>query len=139
MDGSLWNSQCSGGDVSRSGQQWAAVAHAMYPGYAGAYPRMQVWPGDQDTTLAHRNVGEEIKQWTTSTAWVRPRRSGQSTTGGTRLQIWDCHGGTNQRWTHTAAGGLAVYSGGHRGDHLDLRRTEQRALDARLRSCPPAA
>jgi poly(hydroxyalkanoate) depolymerase family esterase len=184
-DGSLWNSQCSGGNVSKSGQEWANVAHAMYPGYSGAYPRMQLWHGDQDTTLAYRNFGEEIKQWTTlhglgqtpaftdrpQSSWTRTRYGdtgttatvegisiagtghtlpqsgmlayaisflgldsggggsdsgalravgagkcldvpGQTTAGGTRLQIWDCHGGTNQRWTHTAAGELTVYSGG---------------------------
>jgi hypothetical protein len=43
----------------------------------------------------------------------------QSTTSGTRLQIWDCHGGSNQQWTHTSAGELTVYSGG-----------SQRCLDA---------
>ena len=32
-----------------------------------------------------------------------------STTPGTQVHIWDCHGGTNQRWTRTAAGELRVY------------------------------
>ncbi|MGP4026267.1 endo-1,4-beta-xylanase [Actinomadura sp. 3N407] len=32
-----------------------------------------------------------------------------STTDGTQLQLWDCHDGTNQQWTHTAAGELRVY------------------------------
>ncbi|MGW3966700.1 extracellular catalytic domain type 1 short-chain-length polyhydroxyalkanoate depolymerase [Amycolatopsis sp. NPDC005003] len=63
-DGSLWNSQCAGGNVVKTAQQWADQAHAMYPGYTGAYPRMQLWHGDQDTTLAYRNFGEELKQWT---------------------------------------------------------------------------
>ncbi|MBZ3908103.1 endo-1,4-beta-xylanase [Streptomyces griseiscabiei] len=34
---------------------------------------------------------------------------GTSTTDGTQLQLWDCHNGTNQQWTHTAAGELRVY------------------------------
>ncbi|WP_259401167.1 RICIN domain-containing protein, partial [Microbispora sp. H13382] len=37
---------------------------AMYPGYTGRYPRMQLWHGTTDTTLAYPNFGEEIKQWT---------------------------------------------------------------------------
>ncbi|SDD69627.1 ThuA domain-containing protein [Glycomyces harbinensis] len=37
---------------------------------------------------------------------------GQSTADGTRLQIWDCHGGSNQTWTHAADGELTVYAGG---------------------------
>jgi poly(hydroxyalkanoate) depolymerase family esterase len=186
-DGSLWNSQCSGGNVSKSAQEWGNVAHAMYSGYSGAYPRMQLWHGSTDTTLAYPNFGEEIKQWTNlhglsqtpaftdhpQSSWTRTRYGdtstratvegisiagtghtlpqsgmlayaisflgldsggggggggggalkavgagkcldvpGSSTTGGTRLQIWDCHGGTNQQWTATAAGELTVYSGG---------------------------
>ncbi|GAB4000585.1 RICIN domain-containing protein [Glycomyces albus] len=35
-----------------------------------------------------------------------------STENGTQVNIWDCNGGANQRWTHTAAGELTVYSGG---------------------------
>src|SRR4051794_1223276 len=63
-DGSLWNSQCSGGNISKTAQQWGDQARAMYPGYTGAYPRMQLWHGTTDTTLAYPNFGEEIKQWT---------------------------------------------------------------------------
>ncbi|WP_117208003.1 RICIN domain-containing protein [Allorhizocola rhizosphaerae] len=32
-----------------------------------------------------------------------------STTNGTRVQLWDCHSGTNQRWTYTAGKQLMVY------------------------------
>lgn len=35
--------------------------------------------------------------------------SGVSTTPGAQVHLWDCHGGTNQRWTRTAAGELRVY------------------------------
>jgi acetylxylan esterase len=62
--GSLWNSQCSGGTSIRSAQQWGDLARSMNPGYTGGYPRMQVWHGTTDTTLAFPNLGEEIKQWT---------------------------------------------------------------------------
>ncbi len=37
--------------------------------------------------------------------------NGASTTSGTQLQVWDCHGGTNQVWTRTASDQLTVYSG----------------------------
>ncbi|MEU4744505.1 PHB depolymerase family esterase, partial [Actinosynnema sp. NPDC023658] len=63
-DGSLWNSQCSGGNVSRSAQDWGNLVRSWYPGYTGTYPRMQFWHGTTDTTLAYPNFGEEIKQWT---------------------------------------------------------------------------
>ncbi|WP_307848845.1 extracellular catalytic domain type 1 short-chain-length polyhydroxyalkanoate depolymerase [Microbispora oryzae] len=63
-DGSLWNGQCSGGQLIKTAQQWGDQARAMYPGYTGAYPRIQLWHGTTDTTLAYPNFGEEIKQWT---------------------------------------------------------------------------
>ncbi|WP_204061797.1 extracellular catalytic domain type 1 short-chain-length polyhydroxyalkanoate depolymerase, partial [Microbispora corallina] len=62
-DGSLWNSQCSSGQLIKTGQQWGDQARAMYPGYTGPYPRIQLWHGTTDTTLAYPNYGEEIKQW----------------------------------------------------------------------------
>jgi len=62
--GSTWNSQCSGGQIIKTAQQWGDAARAMYPGYTGRYPRMQLWHGSTDTTLAYPNFGEEIKQWT---------------------------------------------------------------------------
>jgi hypothetical protein len=34
---------------------------------------------------------------------------GASTTNGTQVQLWDCHGGANQRWTRTAGRELRVY------------------------------
>lgn len=34
---------------------------------------------------------------------------GASTTNGTAVDVWGCNGGTNQAWTHTAAGELRVY------------------------------
>ncbi|HET9655319.1 MAG TPA: RICIN domain-containing protein [Kineosporiaceae bacterium] len=61
---SLWNSTCSGGKDVRTAQQWAAAARTVYPGYTGAFPRMQLWHGTTDPTLAYPNLGEEIKQWT---------------------------------------------------------------------------
>jgi poly(3-hydroxybutyrate) depolymerase len=63
-NGSLWNSTCSGGQSIKTAQQWGDIARAMYPGYTGRYPRMQLWHGTTDTTLAYPNFGEEIKQWT---------------------------------------------------------------------------
>jgi poly(hydroxyalkanoate) depolymerase family esterase len=63
-DGSMWNSTCSGGNLIKTAQQWGDQARAMFPGYTGGYPRMQLWHGTNDTTLAYPNFGEEIKQWT---------------------------------------------------------------------------
>ncbi len=34
---------------------------------------------------------------------------GATTANGTQVQLWDCHGDANQRWTHTAGRQLTVY------------------------------
>ncbi|WP_306747922.1 RICIN domain-containing protein [Saccharothrix yanglingensis] len=38
-----------------------------------------------------------------------PDVPGSTTADGTQLQLWDCHGGPNQTWTHDSAGRLAVH------------------------------
>lgn len=43
--GDSWNSQCAEGQLVLTGAQWAANVQAAYPGYTGAYPKMQVWHG----------------------------------------------------------------------------------------------
>ncbi|KAL1730448.1 carbohydrate esterase family 1 and carbohydrate-binding module family 1 protein [Schizophyllum commune] len=58
-----WNSTCSSGQSTASAAQWAAVVHNMYPGYTGAYPRMQEYHGTADSTLNYANLAEEVKQW----------------------------------------------------------------------------
>jgi poly(hydroxyalkanoate) depolymerase family esterase len=63
-DGSMWNSACANGTISKTPQQWGDLARAAFPGYTGARPRMQLWHGTTDTTLQYPNFGEEIKQWT---------------------------------------------------------------------------
>ena len=35
--------------------------------------------------------------------------SGPSTANDARVQLWDCHGGANQQWTHTSGKQLVVY------------------------------
>ncbi|PVI08297.1 carbohydrate esterase family 1 protein [Periconia macrospinosa] len=59
-----WNNTCSAGQSTASPQKWGDVVRAMYPGYNGTRPRMQIWHGSVDATLAPRNYDETIKQWT---------------------------------------------------------------------------
>jgi len=59
-----WNSSCAQGQIRDTQQQWANVVKAMYPGYNGARPKMQIYHGTADTTLLPQNYNETIKQWT---------------------------------------------------------------------------
>ncbi|WP_433291249.1 extracellular catalytic domain type 1 short-chain-length polyhydroxyalkanoate depolymerase [Actinoplanes sp. CA-030573] len=59
-----WNSTCSSGQSIKTPQAWGDLVRGAYPGYSGRRPRMQLFHGTTDTTLAYPNFGEEIKQWT---------------------------------------------------------------------------
>jgi acetylxylan esterase len=63
-DGSLWNSACASGNVSKTPQEWGNLVRAADPGYRGPRPRMQLWHGTADTILYYPNFGEEVKEWT---------------------------------------------------------------------------
>ncbi|KAK8132389.1 hypothetical protein PG999_000562 [Apiospora kogelbergensis] len=58
-----WNSTCSQGQSHATADQWADTVHDMYPGYAGARPRMQIYHGSADAALLPPNYNETIKQW----------------------------------------------------------------------------
>jgi acetylxylan esterase len=62
-DGS-WSSACAGGTVTHTAQEWGDMARAMYPGYTGHRPRVQLFHGDADPTINYANFTESIKQWT---------------------------------------------------------------------------
>ncbi|EWM10406.1 ricin-type beta-trefoil lectin domain protein [Kutzneria sp. 744] len=84
------------GNVQVSGTNWPSGAQQVISaaGVGGS-------GGGGSTTGAVRNTGANRCLDVNN----------NSTTAGTQLQIWDCNSGTNQTWTHTAAGALTVYSG----------------------------
>ncbi|PYC63495.1 esterase [Micromonospora arborensis] len=63
-NGAEWNSECSGGRIVKTPQQWGDLVRNAYPGYTGKRPRVQIWHGTTDTTLSYVNFGEQVKQWT---------------------------------------------------------------------------
>jgi acetylxylan esterase len=103
-----WSSPCAGGMVTKTAQQWGDLVRAMYPGYSGFRPRVQLWHGTADMTINYNNQGEAIKEWTnvlglstapTSTDTPKSgysRESWQSSCGFTVLQAW-----TQQNGGHT--------------------------------------
>jgi poly(hydroxyalkanoate) depolymerase family esterase len=62
--GNQWSGNCAGGRTTKSAQQWGDQARAMYPGYDGPRPRVQLFHGMADTTINHNNMTEAIKLWT---------------------------------------------------------------------------
>ncbi|SDE33608.1 extracellular catalytic domain type 1 short-chain-length polyhydroxyalkanoate depolymerase [Glycomyces harbinensis] len=63
-NGSEWNSECSGGTINRTPQQWGDAVRSNNAGYSGPWPRMQIWHGTNDDTLRYPNFQEQIDQWT---------------------------------------------------------------------------
>jgi acetylxylan esterase len=61
---SVWNNNCSGGNVRNTPEAWATIVKNMYPSYNGTRPKMQIWHGGTDGTLRPQNYNETIKQWT---------------------------------------------------------------------------
>ena len=127
-----WNSQCSGGQITKTAQQWGDAARAMDPGYSGAYPRMQLFHGTNDTTLNYHNFGEEIKQWTnlkgvsqTPVSTTTPQSSWTRTRYGSSS-------------TQAAVEGISVAGQGHT---LPLSGMVQYSLDffGGLTSAPPTS
>jgi len=92
-DGS-WSSQCAGGQVTHTAQEWGDLARAMYPGYMGHRPRVQLVHGDADTTINYKNHTEGIKQWTDLLGLSTNPTSTDTVTLGQ-------HQATRQRWTNS--------------------------------------
>ncbi|RKN45312.1 RICIN domain-containing protein [Micromonospora endolithica] len=82
------------GNVTVTNGNWPAGAQAVM---AAAGPQSGDGNGQQNVQIVGGQSGRclEIGNY--------------STTNGTQAQLWDCHGGTNQRWTHTAGRQLMVY------------------------------
>jgi poly(hydroxyalkanoate) depolymerase family esterase len=59
-----WSNNCAGGNTTKSAQAWGDQARAMFAGYTGHRPRVQLFHGQQDTTINYKNMAESIKQWT---------------------------------------------------------------------------
>lgn len=62
---SSWNDSCAKGLVVKTGDEWANIVHAAFPGYTGPRPRMQLWHGEKDDVLNFVNFESEVLQWTT--------------------------------------------------------------------------
>lgn len=49
---------------AQTAQQWGDRVRAMFPGYTGHRPRVQLIHGDADGTITYKNQAEAIKEWT---------------------------------------------------------------------------
>lgn len=55
---------CMSPGVDRTPSAWAQGVRDAHPGYGGPWPRVAVWHGDNDPTVAKKNADELRDQWT---------------------------------------------------------------------------
>lgn len=55
---------CMNPGVDKSPAAWAQLVRDAYPAWTGPWPRVAIWHGDADTTVAPRNADELRDQWT---------------------------------------------------------------------------
>ena len=104
----------SGGDCCKPGGGANLSAGTFYEG-----AMVSGFPSDATENAVQANIvaaGYAQAGGTTQNAMIVGTQSnrcfdvaGASTTNGAQVQLWDCHGGVNQRWTYTASRELRVY------------------------------
>ena len=79
-----WSSPCANGQVLHTPQEWGDIARAMYPGYTGFRPRIQLWHGSADThhQLRQLHRGRRPVDQRAGTARDARRRRGPLSIGG---------------------------------------------------------
>ncbi|WP_433403594.1 extracellular catalytic domain type 1 short-chain-length polyhydroxyalkanoate depolymerase [Streptomyces sp. CA-146814] len=55
---------CMSPGADRTPAAWSQAVRDAHPGYAGPWPRVAIWHGDNDATVAPRNADELRDQWT---------------------------------------------------------------------------
>ncbi|HEX4452558.1 MAG TPA: PHB depolymerase family esterase [Kofleriaceae bacterium] len=55
---------CQSPGTTNTPDAWGALVRAADSGYAGPWPRVQIWAGTSDTTVVPANATELVKQWT---------------------------------------------------------------------------
>ena len=100
------NSVCANGNNSKTPQQWGDLARSAYPGYTGAYPRMQLWHGTADTVVNYRNLQMEVDQWTNLHGLSQtPTSTDTPQSGWTRRRFADSSGAVPVEATSVAGAG----------------------------------
>lgn len=109
---------CAAGTLIRTAEEWGRIARAVYSGYTGSYPRMQVWHGTADNVVNPQSFTEQTKQWTNV---LGLSSSPASTNGNTPKSPWT-------RYTY-GSGQLQTFSGNGIGHGIPDPGTEATALD----------
>lgn len=87
------SSQCTGGNMNRTPQQWGDAVRQVNPGYSGPRPRVQLWHGTADTLVPYSLLQESVEQWTNVHGLSQtPTSSDSPQSGWNRRQFADSSG-----------------------------------------------
>ncbi|MEU8262837.1 PHB depolymerase family esterase [Micromonospora sp. NPDC048999] len=79
---------CMTPGVDKTPAQWGDLVRNAYPGYAGPRPRVAIWHGTSDYTVAVANATESRDQWTNVLGGSQTPSSTASLPGGTSLEVY---------------------------------------------------
>ena len=77
---------CMNPGVDKTPAQWGDLARGGFPGYGGARPKVAVWHGTSDFTVATANANESRDQWTNVLGVSASPTGTASLPGGTTLE-----------------------------------------------------
>lgn len=89
--------------TNKTPQAWGDAVRSAFPGYSGAYPRVQIWQGSSDTVVSTSNQQELMEQWTnvngidqiadeTTTVSGATRKVYRNAFGQTEVETWSIPG-----------------------------------------------
>ncbi|MFD7997331.1 extracellular catalytic domain type 1 short-chain-length polyhydroxyalkanoate depolymerase [Streptomyces mexicanus] len=107
-------SGCQYGSQNLTPRQWGDKVRASYPGHTGPWPRVAIWQGTADTTVAPVNATELRDQWTDVWGIGQTASSTRSLPGGTTESVYDDAAGRPAVALFSVSGmghGLAVNPG----------------------------
>ncbi|HKP58318.1 MAG TPA: PHB depolymerase family esterase [Polyangiales bacterium] len=131
-----WSGPCAGGNVSKTAQEWGDQVRAMFPGYKGHRPRVQLWHGTADTTISFKNLGESVKEWTNVLSLSEMPSATDSAKSGYMHQTWknDCGYVSLETWAQQGAGHNVTWDAASAVAFLGLDRVGAR--DPEAVACP---
>ncbi|ASW56114.1 PHB depolymerase family esterase [Plantactinospora sp. KBS50] len=79
---------CMNPGVDKTPQQWGDLVRNAYSGYSGSRPRVAIWHGTSDYTVATANATESRDQWTNVLGVSQTPTSTSSLPAGTSLETY---------------------------------------------------
>ncbi|MEU5940357.1 PHB depolymerase family esterase [Micromonospora sp. NPDC047548] len=79
---------CMNPGVDKTPAQWGDLVRGAYSGYAGPRPKVAIWHGTSDYTVAVASATESRDQWTNVLGVAQTPTSTASLPGGTSLEVY---------------------------------------------------